>query len=74
VLVQLPSNCLPPERSLLLGLLPLAHRGCRTELHLMLLCMPGDVVHATANFVLQNKLKQTVLNHFAYELKHGSMN
>ncbi len=74
VLVDLPSTGLPPARTRFLGLNFLAHRRCRTDLLFQLVGVAQQVVEADPYFSLLNKLKQTVIDHFAYEVKHGSMN
>ncbi len=71
---QLPNDGFPPLGSLSLGLLLLFRSLGLTDLNLVLLCVPLQIVQATLGFVLQNKLKQTVVYHFAYKVKHGSMN
>mgnify|MGYP000111086841 CR=1 FL=1 len=72
--VQLPGCSLPPPSSLGLGLLLLCLGLSRADMFRVLICMPHQVMQATLGFILHNKLKQTVIDHFAYKVKHGSMN
>ncbi len=63
--VQLPSRGLPPLRTLQLGSLHFRTRLRRPDMVLVLLAVPDQVMQAAALLILQDKLKQTVHDHFA---------
>ncbi len=71
---QLPNLGPPPAGSPSLGLALLFRILSLPDGEPVLLGMTLHVVNAAAGFVLQNKLKQTVIDHFAYKVKHGNMN
>jgi hypothetical protein len=74
VAAELPADALPPLTALCLGLLPVLKGLGILHFLAVLEAVPLQIADAAHSLVLQDILKQTVNNHFAYKVKHSSMN